>query len=89
MNINSPVLIKAGMTFLHLGYNEYIIVTKVTRGHITYEGAGFKGMMDPYDFMEKYPAVDPTDIDSDEIQALLSKCPEDVLEATTGFIAPE
>lgn len=84
--INSALLIAAGQTYLHQEMNEYVIVTKVTRGHVTYEGIGFRGMMDPYDFIEQFPPVDPTDIDFDEVQALLQLCPESVEEATVGFI---
>lgn len=89
MNINDRLDIQPGQTYLHVESNEYVIVSKVRGGHLTFEGLGFRGMMDPYDFIEFFPPVDPTDIDADEIQQLLSKCPEDVLEATVGFIAPD
>lgn len=85
--INSALQIAAGQTYLHKEQNEYVIVTKVTRGHVTYQGLGFRGMMDPYDFIEQFPPVDPTDIEFDEVQALLALCPEDVEEATVGFIS--
>jgi len=83
---NSPLLLVAGQCYLHKEYNEYIILSKVNRGLVTFEGNGFRGVMDGYDFIEKFPPVDPTDIPFDEVQNLLNRCPETVEEAITGFI---
>jgi len=85
--LNAPLLIVAGQCYLHKGQNEYVIITKFNRGQVQYVGKGFRGCMDGYEFIEQFPPVDPLDIDPDEIQDLLSMCPEDVLEATTGFIS--
>lgn len=82
--IRTP-LIHAGQVFLHEGLNEYIIVTKNDRGQIAYQGDGFRGNLEDYDFLEKFPAVDPADIDDVEVEFLLSYCPPGT-EASIGYI---
>lgn len=82
--VRSP-LIQAGQFFLHEGLNEYLIVTKNDRGQITYQGNGFRGSLEDVDFLEKFPAVDPADVDEVEVDLLLSFCPPGT-EASVGFI---
>jgi len=50
MNPNRTPLIEAGQIYLNEGLNEYLIVTKNARGQIWYEGAGFRGQLEDFDF---------------------------------------
>lgn len=82
---NRAPLIKVGQLFLNEGLNEYLIVTRNHQGQIAYAGPGFRGNLEDYDFIEKFPAVDPADVDPAELQQLLAHCPENTIP-TVGFI---
>jgi len=84
MSTRAP-LIKVGQLFLNEGLNEYMIVTRNNQGQIAYAGQGFRGNLEDYDFIEKFPAVSPEDVDSAELAELLAHCPPNT-EATVGFI---
>jgi len=85
MNPNRTPLIEVGQIYLNEGLNEYLIVTKNARGQIWYEGAGFRGQLEDFDFTEKFPAVDPEDVDPIEIEFLLSLCPPGT-KASVGYV---
>ena len=85
MNFNRAPLIKAGQLFLHEGLNEYLIVTQNKRGQVYYEGPGFNGSCEDYTFIERFPAVDPADVDQDELDTLINFCPPGT-EASIGFV---
>ncbi|WP_407306548.1 hypothetical protein [Acinetobacter sp.] len=85
MNPNRTPRVEVGQIYLNEQMNEYLIVTKNVRGQIWYEGSGFRGQLEDYDFTEKFPAVDPQDVDPSEIKYLLSFCPEGT-EASIGFV---
>lgn len=82
---NRAPLIKVGQLFLNEGLNEYLIVTRNNQGQVSYAGPGFRGSLEDYDFIDKFPAVDPDDVDSDELAQLLAQCP-DGTEPSVGFI---
>ncbi len=82
---NRAPLIKVGQLFLNEGLNEYLIVTNNNQGQVSYAGNGFRGSLEDFDFIDKFPAVDPDDVDATEINELLAHCPPDT-EATIGFI---
>lgn len=84
MSNRSP-LIQVGQLFLNENLNEYLIVTKNNRGQIFYEGPGFRGQAEDYAFIEKFPAVNPEDIDQEELGHLLFFCPPGT-QASTGFV---
>jgi len=84
MSNRSP-LIQVGQLYLNEYLNEYLIVTKNNRGQISYEGPGFRGSCEDVDFIEKFPAVNPEDVDEVEVKDLLFHCPPGT-EASTGFV---
>ena len=86
MNAARPPLIVPGQIYLNTDVNEYLIVTANYRGHILYEGVGFRGQAEDTTFIERFPPVDPADIDKLELAELLSFCGDDV-QPSTGFIA--
>ena len=82
---NRAPLIKVGQIYLHEALNEYLIVTQNNRGQVYFQGNGFRGQSEDYAFIERFPAVDPADVDDVEIEYLLTMCPEGT-EATVGFV---
>jgi len=88
MNPNRAPLILVGQIYLNQDplVNEYLIVTNNNRGQISYEGVGFKGQSEDYTFIKRFGPVDPEDVDTPELQELLSFCPEGT-EALVGYIA--
>lgn len=81
-------MISAGQLFLNADLNEYLIVTKNARGQISYAGIGFKGHSEDQSFIERFQPVDPADVSSDEINALLAFCAPGT-RVSTGFILEE
>jgi len=81
-------MILAGQLFLSEELNEYLIVTKNTRGQVQYAGVGFKGNSEDQSFVERFKPVDPCDVEPMEIVALLDLCPRGTV-ASTGFIAAD
>jgi uncharacterized Fe-S cluster protein YjdI len=82
---NRAPLIQVGQLFLNEGLNEYLIVTRNNQGQVSYAGAGFRGSLEDFDFIDKFPAVDPADVDPAELEELLSFCPPGTI-ASVGFI---
>lgn len=85
--LRSP-LIQVGQFYLNEWLDEYLIVTKNNRGQIHYEGDGFNGQSEDWCFIEKFPPVDPEDVDALEIISLVSKCPFGT-QAKIGYIMSE
>jgi hypothetical protein len=88
MNNQRAPMILAGQIFLSEELNEYLIVTKATRGQISYAGLGFKGHSEDQTFVERFKPVDPTDVDSVELASLLANCAAGT-RASTGFISQD
>lgn len=82
---NRAPLIKVGQLFLNEGLNEYLIITRNNQGQVSYAGNGFRGSLEDFDFIEKFPAVDPSDVDPTELLQLLSNCP-DGTSPSVGFV---
>lgn len=78
-------MIAIGQLYYADPINEYLIVTKSARGQINYAGKGFVGHSEDQSFIERFQPVDPTDVDSAELEFLLSHCPPST-RASTGFI---
>lgn len=88
MNNQRAPMILAGQLFLSEELNEYLIVTRAGRGQISYAGNGFKGHSEDQTFVERFKPVDPSDVDSTEINDLLLNCAPGT-QASTGFISQE
>ncbi len=82
---NRAPLIQVGQLFLNEGLNEYLIVTRNHQGQVAYAGPGFRGNLEDYDFIEKFPAVDPADVSNEELEQLLKHCPPNTVPSI-GFI---
>jgi uncharacterized Fe-S cluster protein YjdI len=83
---NRAPLIHVGQLFLNENLNEYLIITRNHQGQVSYAGNGFRGSLEDYDFIEKFPAVDPDNVEAEELQYLLSQCPPGTV-ASVGFIS--
>jgi hypothetical protein len=66
----TPIIIP-GQVYLHPQLNEYLVVTRATRGDIQFKGPGFSGMNEVELFLERFGPVDPADLDEAECNALL------------------
>jgi len=82
---NRAPLIQAGQVYLNEGLNEYLIVTRNNQGQVSYAGNGFRGSLEDFDFIDKFPAVDPADVDPSELADLLANCPPNT-KPSVGFI---
>lgn len=85
MNSARPPLIVPGQVYLNAALNEYLIVTANYRGHILYEGVGFRGQAEDTTFIEQFAPVDPADCTELELEELLSFCGPDV-KPSVGFV---
>jgi hypothetical protein len=88
MNLTRSPIILVGQVFLNEDANEYAVVTNNNRGHISFSGMGFKGQCEDVMFIERFPPVDPEDLETMEYAELLSFCPDGTVLAT-GFISDE
>lgn len=82
----TPIIVQ-GQVYLHSGYNEYLVVTKVNRTDIGFKGPGFSGMNEAELFLERFGPVDPSDLSEDERVVLQELCPGKTL--STGWVPPE
>lgn len=85
MQSTKPVIILPGQLFLDEEKNSYLIVTKRNGETVTYEGSGFKGMLEDEVFLDRFLPVDPADVSVDEIAGLLEMCPTGT-SVKVGFI---
>jgi hypothetical protein len=74
-------IISVGQVYLHADLNEYLVVTKSTRGLIQFKGTSFSGMNDVELFLERFGPVNPEDLLEEEATALkvLLPCGTDLL----------
>lgn len=79
---HTPIIL-AGQLYLNDFLNEYLIVTNSYRGQIAYIGKGFKGNLEIETFLERFLPVNPVDVDSEELNFLVSLCPPGT-KASTG-----
>lgn len=82
--IRAP-LITVGQIYLNPMVNEYLIVTKNNRGQVFYSGKGFRGQSEDETFLDRFPPVDPADVEPQELRDLLEFVPIGT-RPTTGFI---
>lgn len=78
-------IISAGQVYLDEQKNAYLIVTKTRSELVSYAGPGFRGQLDEDKFLNRFPPVDPEDVSSEELDCLLSHCP-DGTTAKVGYI---
>lgn len=81
--MRTPIIV-AGQVYLHGELNEYLVVTKSTRGDIQFKGLGFGGMNDVDMFLERFGPVDPTDLTEEEAADLNALVPGILL--STGWV---
>lgn len=65
-------IIAVGQVYLHNELNEYVVVTKSTRGDIQFKGIGFGGMNEIEKFLERFSPVDPIDLTVQETEVLVA-----------------
>lgn len=83
----TPIIVPA-QVYLHNEHNEYIVVTKVTRGDIQFKGKGFYGMNESELFLERFSPVDPADLTPDETNELTAFLTTP-LALLVGWVEPE
>lgn len=83
----TPIIVP-GQVYLHPDLNEYLVVTKATRGDIQFKGPGFQGMNEVERFLERFGPVDPTDLDQAEATQLHEFLPNTV-KLSTGWVQPD
>jgi hypothetical protein len=81
--MRTPIIV-AGQVYLHSELNEYLVVTKSTRGDIQFKGLGFGGMNDVDMFLERFGPVDPTDLTKEEMADLNALVPG--VSLSTGWV---
>lgn len=72
-------IISVGQVYLHTDMNEYLVVTKSTRGNIVFKGNGFSGMHEVDAFLERFGPVDPVDLDETDTACLSTLCSKKLL----------
>lgn len=88
MILTRSPLIVIGQVFLNEGANEYAVITSNNRGQISFAGIGFRGQCEDMSFIERFPPVDPADLDEYEVEELLSFVPPGTI-LSTGFIVDD
>lgn len=78
-----PPIILPGQIYLNQEVNEYIVVVRNNRGTITYEGIGIRGMIDDEMLLDRFPPVDPADLEPHELAELQQFLAD---ELKVGFI---
>ena len=78
------LIIQPGQVYINNDINEYLVVTKSERGHISYVGKNFKGMQEAEDFIMRFKPVDPKLLSREEFSQLQNMSAH-VLKV--GFIA--
>lgn len=84
----TPIII-VGQVYLHLNLNEYVVVTKSTRGDIQFKGNGFGGMNEAELFLERFGPVDPSDLDETETAQLLKLLDRPGVPLSIGWVVQE
>jgi hypothetical protein len=83
----TPIIIP-GQVYLHKQLNEYLVVTKATRGDIQFKGPGFGGMNEVELFLERFEPVDPADLEPAEALQLRDLVSSNVV-LTVGWVQPD
>ncbi len=81
----TPIIV-VGQVYLHTELNEYVVVTKSTRGDIQFKGPGFGGMNEVDLFLERFGPVDPTDLSPAEAQTLLTILDKPGVPLSIGWV---
>lgn len=84
----TPIVIP-GQVFLHAELNEYLVVTKATRGDIQFKGPGFSGMNEVELFLKRFGPVDPVDLDDSETLMLKNLLNSPSIQLSTGWVQVE
>jgi hypothetical protein len=85
--VTVPIIL-TGQVYLHPGYNEYLVVSQVTRTNIHFKGPGFNGMHDVETFLNRFGPVDPADLDDEEKLTLLYLIDADT-RLKIGWVQPD
>jgi hypothetical protein len=81
----NPIVLP-GQVFLHTALNEYVVVTDVKRGDISYKGLGLSGHNEIDLFLERFGPVNPVDLTEKEYTDLATLTPA---RLSIGWVKPE
>jgi hypothetical protein len=84
----TPIIV-VGQVYLHNSLNEYVVVTKSTRGDIQFKGPGFGGMNEVELFLERFGPVDPADLSPEETEQLHAILDKPGTQLSTGWVHVE
>ncbi len=84
----TPIIIP-GQVYLNPMVNEYLVVTKATRGDIQFRGPGFNGMNEVERFLERFGPVDPIDLTEEESKMLLDLLSKPGIPLSMGWVCSE
>lgn len=84
----TPIIV-AGQVYLHNDLNEYVVITKSTRGDIQYAGVGFSGANDIELFLKRFSPVDPRDLDQEDAVAMKSLLTNAKTPLSIGWVTRE
>lgn len=81
----TPIIV-VGQVYLHTELNEYVVVTKSTRGDIQFKGPGFGGMNEVELFLERFGPVDPSDLSVEETEVLTKLLDKPGVPLSIGWV---
>lgn len=84
----TPIIVP-GQVYLNPTVNEYLVVTKATRGDIQFRGPGFNGMNEVELFLDRFGPVDPNDLTVHETEMLLSLLNKPGVQLSIGWVSSE
>jgi len=69
-----PIIVLPGQLYYDETKNEYLIVSRHQGDTTSYEGRGFRGMLETDEFLERFQPVDPADLEQEELDELVNLC---------------
>ncbi len=85
MKSTKPVIILAGQVYFDDDKNDYLVVKRKIGEVVSYEGRGFRGMLEDEIFLQKFQPVDPEDLTDAEALYLSNLCTAGII-LKVGFI---
>ena len=85
MKQSKPIIILPGQLYYDETKNEYLIISRHQGDTTSYEGHGFRGMLETDEFLERFQPVDPADLEQEELDELVNLCRVPVVPKI-GFI---
>lgn len=82
-------IVLPGQVYLHRELEDYLVVTRATRGEIVYRGPAASGRRDIREFLQSFDPVDPVDLTPAERAQLTELAGAELRVGWTGPIDGE